>query len=240
MLRRAETRLGWHPWRLDARDPDALGWHQWLLCGIASAALIHIGWRMALLPPVFAADRTRITWLIAALYLGTTLFAGLRSRWLGSIARELSGGRGERLPLETIRRLAGPQAESPALAELFAGLEERLKGPHDAGWFLSGLCVKLGLLGTVIGFVLMLSSLQSLTGFEPSQLQALIRDMALGMGASLFTTLVGLLASIGLSAQLLILDRSAERLIARLRWQAAEESRPPNPAPAPSAPGERP
>jgi hypothetical protein len=39
---------------------------------------------------------------------------------------------------------------------------EQARGQHKAGWFISGLLLKLGLLGTVVGFVLMLAPIAEL------------------------------------------------------------------------------
>lgn len=94
-------------------------------------------------------------------------------------------------------------------------LTEKLSGQHEYGWFVTGLLIKLGLLGTVVGFVLMLVSLSSIQVLEFSNLQEMISNMAVGMGVALITTLIGLTASILLGFQYLLLDRATDTLISR-------------------------
>ena len=62
----------------------------------------------------------------------------------------------------------------------------------DFGWFVSDLCLSLGMIGTVIGFI------QMLAGFaQPAEgtqaLQKLLVGMAYGMSTALYTTLAGLI-----------------------------------------------
>lgn len=99
--------------------------------------------------------------------------------------------------------------------QLVQVLNEKICGEHEYGWFVSSLLVKLGLLGTVVGFVLMLVSLSSIQVLEFSSLQEMISNMAVGMGVALVTTLVGLTSSILLSFQYLLLDRAADKLISQ-------------------------
>ncbi|MDO6749982.1 MotA/TolQ/ExbB proton channel family protein, partial [Gilvimarinus sp. 1_MG-2023] len=80
--------------------------------------------------------------------------------------------------------------------------------------FMTGVLVKLGLLGTVVGFMLMLGSVSGLENLDTSDLKVLMQQMTTGMGVAMNTTLVGLVCSILLGLQYLLLDRSADRLVA--------------------------
>jgi len=100
--------------------------------------------------------------------------------------------------------------EHTQLAEILA---ERARGHHEIGWFISGLTLKLGLLGTVIGFVMMLGSVSTMESLNLSDVQSLLSRMTVGMGVALNTTLVGLAANVLLSLQYLMLDRGADKLI---------------------------
>ncbi|MGQ0529420.1 MAG: MotA/TolQ/ExbB proton channel family protein [Panacagrimonas sp.] len=83
-------------------------------------------------------------------------------------------------------------ADRAALREM---LDERARGTHEAGWFLSSLLLKLGLLGTIVGFVFMLGALAIKT-LSYADLPRMLGRMGSGMGISLYTTLVGLLANV--------------------------------------------
>lgn len=71
----------------------------------------------------------------------------------------------------------------------------------DLGWFIVDLLIKLGLIGTVIGFIIMLSSIALIEDFDLSLMQSLLKNMSSGMMVALYTTLTGLLSSITLSFQ---------------------------------------
>jgi len=58
-----------------------------------------------------------------------------------------------------------------ANTELIEVYESKLKGPHDIGWFIADLMIKLGLLGTIIGFILMMSSVADITDFDITAMQ---------------------------------------------------------------------
>lgn len=67
----------------------------------------------------------------------------------------------------------------------------------DACWFLSEQMLALGMLGTVIGFIYLLSSgISSASVTDPSSLATLLASMSVGLGIALYTNAVGILASL--------------------------------------------
>ena len=97
--------------------------------------------------------------------------------------------------------------------ELLDVYEARLKKPHDIGWFVADIMVKLGLLGTIVGFVLMLGTVSNVTDFDLSTVQKILKHMSSGMGTALYTTFAGLVCSILAGIQYHMLDRGADDLI---------------------------
>ena len=71
----------------------------------------------------------------------------------------------------------------------------------DNGFFVSDLLLKLGIIGTVIGFIIMLSSLSAIDEMNLSKMNNLLLSMSSGMKVALYTTLTGLIGSILLSIQ---------------------------------------
>jgi len=73
----------------------------------------------------------------------------------------------------------------------------------NIGWFATELLLAMGMIGTVIGFILMLGgSFESLNVSDTSSVKTALTDMALGMSTALYTTLVGLVCSQMLKVQL--------------------------------------
>lgn len=67
----------------------------------------------------------------------------------------------------------------------------------DACWFLSEQMLALGMLGTVIGFIYLLSSgITSASVTDPTSLAGLLANMSVGLGIALYTNAVGILASL--------------------------------------------
>jgi len=102
---------------------------------------------------------------------------------------------------------------SESNAELIEVYEARLKGPHEIGWFSADIMIKLGLLGTIIGFIFMLGSVSNITDFDITSMQKILKHMSTGMGIALYTTMAGLVASMLAAIQYHMLDSSIDELI---------------------------
>jgi len=99
------------------------------------------------------------------------------------------------------------------LPDLYAG---KLKGPHEIGWFLADVMLKLGLLGTIIGFILMLGSVADTSSLDANTMQKVLRQMSSGMGTALYTTLAGLLSSVLMAVQYQMLERGSDQLLEKI------------------------
>ncbi len=99
---------------------------------------------------------------------------------------------------------------------LLERLENALGRGHETGWFLAELMIRLGLLGTVIGFIFMLGSVANVASVDVHALQQLLTNMSDGMRIALYTTLTGLGAGILLSFQYRLLDAGVDRLMAEI------------------------
>ena len=75
------------------------------------------------------------------------------------------------------------------------------------------LLLKMGLIGTIIGFILMLLPLGDVQDFDVNLIRHLMISMSEGMGIALYTTLVGLSTSTIVKLQYLLLDRAASELV---------------------------
>ena len=78
---------------------------------------------------------------------------------------------------------------------------------------ISDILLKLGLTGTVVGFILMLLPIGEMKDFDPEKIQPLLSSMSGGMAVALYTTLSGLITSTMLKFQYFLLDSSLSKLI---------------------------
>ena len=67
--------------------------------------------------------------------------------------------------------------------------------------FVADLLIRLGLIGTVIGFIIMLQSVTLIENFDITLMQDLMRDMSGGMMVALYTTLTGITSAVILMLQ---------------------------------------
>ena len=103
-------------------------------------------------------------------------------------------------------------------------LEDELSNRHALGYLSVDILLKLGLTGTVIGFILMLLPIGQIQDFDPQILQKLLSTMSGGMAVSLYTTLTGLVTSILLKFQYFILDSSLSNSLNYLSSKSLNET----------------
>ena len=128
-------------------------------------------------------DKSRLSWLILAIWLG------MSAHWLFLLRR-----------IESTDSIA----------------EDDMVRWLNHGWFAADSVLKIGLLGTIIGFILMLVPIGELTSFDASSLQSALAAMSAGMAVALYTTLTGLIANIILRFQFQFLaDAMQKRLIGK-------------------------
>ena len=81
----------------------------------------------------------------------------------------------------------------------------------DIPRFMVGVMTKTGMLGTVIGFILMLSTCFSGVSFSNAQsMQGVITSMTSGMSTALITTATGLVCSLILQLQIFNFDQGGK------------------------------
>lgn len=213
------------------RSADLLGeiegssFLHWLILSSACLFGVHLSWTLGLMQRVLIADMTQISASIVLIYFGCMAYGGWRASRLSLAHQGLDrvretfrrdrtlpslSGRYEEWANEYCTGMLQDQSDRAALREV---LEERARGAHEAGWFLSSLILKLGLLGTIVGFVFMLGAIDAIKTLSAAELPQMLGRMGSGMAVSLYTTLVGLVANMALGLQNLMLDRSAERLV---------------------------
>lgn len=127
-------------------------------------------------------DVTKISFIILGVFFITTIFCGIESWKLSKLKNN----------------------EIEAIPNLLAR--------HEPGWFAADACQSLGLIGTVSGFLLLLvGAFSELDINNITSVQNSMKNMSLGMGTALLTTLVGVTCSLILKYQFFGLDQALER-----------------------------
>lgn len=95
------------------------------------------------------------------------------------------------------------------LTSIVIGLKLFKTGTADytKQWFFSEACMTIGMVGTVIGFIIMLSgAFESLDPSNVELMKQVIGEMAVGLSVALITTLNGLIASLFLKLQIILVE----------------------------------
>jgi ABC-type multidrug transport system fused ATPase/permease subunit len=204
-------------------DPAWLTFHLWLLIVSGSVFALFVAIKTGGLAFVVEHDLTFISDAVLLIYLATTAYCGQRALRLSrelAVAQALGGARppgaavdGQASWVMAFLKRDTRGGGAATREHLVQVLAERLRGPHEIGWFVTETLTKLGLLGTVIGFLVMLTALVGSSQLELSAMQSILRDMASGMGIKIIATVVGLLCNMVLALQWLLLDRCAEKVM---------------------------
>jgi hypothetical protein len=222
---------------------DRLPLLRWLMfTGVCAFGFVLV-WYFGLFRLMLASDKTYISAIIVALYLATCVHCFLRtmviSRELDAahrVAALVSSGvsgfnvagqnvvtsEGARLPpgavTDHIRnlilksRLQGRHRIDQTL--LLRGLADTLRGPNQLGSFASDSLMKLGLLGTIVGFILMLAPIAGLDNANQASVKNSMGLMSDGMAVAMYTTLTGLIGSVLLQMQYYLLDDATAKVFA--------------------------
>jgi hypothetical protein len=131
---------------------------------------------------------------------------------LAADARGLPGG----LVTDHIRSLV-TKAKAQATGRidqtlLLRTLADRLRGSNGFGAFVSDTLMKLGLLGTIVGFIIMLAPIATLDAADKAAMKTSMGLMSDGMAVAMYTTLAGLIGSILVRIQYYMLDAATQRV----------------------------
>lgn len=188
-----------------------------IVIGVIVAAFFIV-WERGLLGLVIRGDSSYLSVVILSLY-------GLASmHWLQlcmQVSREhdwLNMPDAKVVPAGSVGALlqqlvAQPAPDAIRVSGLLRALEDEVANRHALGHFLEDALLKLGLLGTIIGFILMLMPIGELREFDASRMQQVLSSMSGGMGVSLYTTLVGLITHLLLRAQYFLLNASTVAMV---------------------------
>ena len=86
---------------------------------------------------------------------------------------------------------------------------------------LGSILVLLGLVGTVLGFIIALSGIDPDAATDVSAIGPMVSSLITGLGVALYTTLVGAVLNLWVMANYRLLESGATRLLSRLLERGA-------------------
>ena len=191
--------------------PPYLHLLSWWMVILLFAFGLYVAWDLGYLKQVYERDRSYLTTVITLLAIFATAHACMHIVKRSYVLNQLDNLSNTK-PVSGVV-LAATNNHSETELDVIA---ERMRSTVELGWFLVDLAIRLGLAGTIIGFILIFTSLSGETIIGENALRELLVSMSGGMGTALFTTLTGLVCATFLSFQYMILGRLTERIIAQL------------------------
>ena len=91
---------------------------------------------------------------------------------------------------------------------LLRSLADQLRSRENLGWFVSESLLRLALLGTAVGFILMLIPLAALDAFDADTLRRTLTGMTSGMAIALNITVAGIGTALFLKLTYYLLDEA--------------------------------
>ena len=178
---------------------------------------------LGVLSLIIASDQSKISLIILALYYLAT------AHWYYlsfSLDKEIEGLNSDdassSVLLSKLKYFDGNDQQKST--NYLSILEDELANRHALGYMIVDILLKLGLTGTVIGFILMLLPIGEIKDFDSQIIQQLLSKMSGGMAVALYTTLTGLVTSILLKLQYFLLDTSLTGLFNYLSSRILDEA----------------
>jgi hypothetical protein len=209
---------------------------RWTLLNCLLVVFVIVLWYFGLIQQMFATDRTHVSTLILGVFALTALHCLYQtiviSRELNAARKgialisdeSISGIRfdgpraylasGAELPpgamtSHIVRLIAKARKSKTGKVDqtlLLRSLADQLKAREKLGWFVSEALLRLALLGTAIGFILMLIPITQVTSFDAETLRTALAGMTNGMAIALSVTVTGIAGALALKVEYYLLN----------------------------------
>ncbi len=198
---------------------------RFVLLNLAAFALLGVAYVHGFVDMVVAADRTYLSVVIGFVFL---VGLGICGRKVWQTSRELNGIRqpdafaGSSLVRELEQlRSCDPESRGNLIGVLRLTLSHRISIVRH----IANSLVLLGLIGTVLGFIIALSGVDAEHASDINAITPMISTLISGMSTALYTTLVGAILNVWLMANHQLLTGGTVKLIASLMESAETHAR---------------
>ena len=186
------------------------------LVNLVAFALLGAAWAQGLVAKVINADVTNMVILICVVFLIGLILAGYR---LWKVSKQLNAAYNfnpdERSRAsDFLKKTKGKNATSRA--NIAQALRLKLFSRIVHIRYISNSLTVLGLIGTVLGFIIALSGVDPDVASNPSAISPMVAQLIEGMSVALYTTLVGSILSVWLGLIYQMLATGTSNLISQI------------------------
>ncbi len=162
------------------------------------------------------ADITNMVIVILTLFAVGFVLSAYRTFWL---SRELNYSFLRILPNHSLAKeflQSSKKLDASSRNNLAASLRIKLSSKINYIKFMANTLVILGLIGTVIGFIIALSGVDGSVSSNPEEVSKMVSTLIQGMSVALYTTLVGSICSVWLNICYQIMSTGANNLLSKI------------------------
>ena len=186
------------------------------LVNLVAFALLGAAWAQGLVAKVINADVTNMVILICVVFLIGLILAGYR---LWKVSKQLNAAYNfnpdERSRAsDFLKKTKGKNATSRA--NIAQALRLKLFSRIVHIRYISNSLTVLGLIGTVLGFIIALSGVDTDVASNPSAISPMVAQLIEGMSVALYTTLVGSILSVWLGLIYQMLATGTSNLVSQI------------------------
>lgn len=162
------------------------------------------------------ADITNMVIVILTLFAVGFILAAYKTFWL---SRELNYTFLKILPNESLAKeflQSSKKLDASSRNNLAASLKIKISSKISYIKFMANTLVILGLIGTVIGFIIALSGVDGSVSSNPEEVSKMVATLIQGMSVALYTTLAGSICSVWLNICYQIMSTGANSLLSKI------------------------
>ncbi len=186
------------------------------LINIVALALLIIAITQGFLSKAIEADVTNMVIVILCLFFFGFIIATWRTLY---ISKEINLAYETNPSVKSLAsdfKLSLKNKDSSSRNNLTYALRLKLSSKISHIKFIASTLVVLGLIGTVIGFIIALSGIDSGVASNPEEISRMVSTLIDGMSVALYTTLVGAITSVWLSVCYQILSTGTTKLLSKI------------------------
>lgn len=198
---------------------------RFVLLNLAGFGLLGAAWAQGLVEMVLTGDKTYLSVLIFLVFVGGLVLCTYK---VWQTSSELDAVRARYLEASSaVTRYLHPMLELDAesRANLTGALRLKLSHRIAIVRHIGNSLVLLGLIGTVLGFIIALSGVDPQRASDISAIAPMVATLIAGMSTALYTTLVGAVLNVWLMANHQLLTSGTVKLITALVERAETHAR---------------
>ena len=186
---------------------------RWLLVNVVGFFLLSVAYMYGWIDMVLVADQTFISVLIFGAFMWGLLISGIRTF---KTSRELSYAKTGSDKSKWKKVMDNLYDEKVSPAQIIEALRTKMIARISIVKWLANSLVMMGLIGTVVGFIIALSGVDPAFASDITLIGKMVATLISGLGTAMYTTLVGSILNLWLLANYHILAEGTSNLFATL------------------------